>query len=716
MAFALASAPPTTTMAPPTTPALGLSLGGVMSAQSSQQVAEEQRRTAELAQSQPLIQSLAAHVRKCWSQARDAKEQTMEQRMLSAVRARRGEYDPHIKAHIAQQGGSEIYMMLLANKCRGASGWLRDVMMGNGADKPWTLKPTPMPTLPPATMEEMRQAAVQQVAMVVQATGKPMPPTQLRKLLAELRDEYLYALNEEARAKMHSMEVQMEDQLLEGGYVQALDAFIDDIVTFPAAFIKGPVVRNKTKLAWTKGADGQYTLDVSEDLKLEWERVDPFHIYPSAASMGIDDGYLIERHKLRSLDLEELIGVEGYDDEMIRKAIEDYGRGGLVEWLSVDTQKADAEGRSQSAVQQNSEGLIDALQFWGHVSGELLIEWGLPEEEVPDPAKQYACEVWLIGSYVIKASLNFHPLGLKPYFKASYEDVPGAFWGNGIYDLIRDCADMCNSAARALANNMAIASGPQVVVNVDRIPEGYTLQTLVPWQVHQATADPMGSTAKPVDFFQPQSNSQELMAIYEKFSVLADEYSGVPRYMMGGSPTGGAGRTASGMSMLMNNANKSIKQVVSNIDRMLQGMLERLYFHNMMYSEDPELKGDAQVVARGANSVLAKEAAQVRRNEFLAATANPIDLQIMGVEGRAALLRETAKDLSSSVNPDDIVPPREKFKIGQQVAQMMAGGMQGGMQGAIGAPEQSGPGPSAPGQNLQGGAPQTDTFSQPKVQ
>src|SRR5436190_1621923 len=155
MAFALASAPPTT-MAPAAPPALGLSLGGVMSAQSSQQVADEQRRTAELAQSQPLIQSLAAHVRKCWSQARDAKEQTMEQRMLSAVRARRGEYDPHIKAHIAQQGGSEIYMMLLANKCRGASGWLRDVMMGSGVDKPWTLKPTPMPSLPPATMEEMR--------------------------------------------------------------------------------------------------------------------------------------------------------------------------------------------------------------------------------------------------------------------------------------------------------------------------------------------------------------------------------------------------------------------------------------------------------------------------------------------------------------------------------------------------------------------------------
>lgn len=699
---------------------LGISMGGILPAMSARDLAEEARRKAQATQAEPLITSLAGYVRRCWTAARVAREQTIDERMFRAVRARRGEYDPDVLAAIRDQGGSELYMMLTSNKCRAASSWLRDVMLGQGSDKPWTLKATPVPSLPPDAIEELRQNAIQQLTQVIQVTGRPLPPVQLRKFLNELREEYLYSMQEEAGFKTRQMEAHMEDQLVEGGFVGAFDQFLDDITTFPAAFLKGPVVRRKPRMKWNAGAASGFQLEVTDELVLEWERVDPFMLYPSPAATGVQDGYLCERHKLRQEDLEALIGVEGYDDDSIRLVLDEYGRGGLSEWLMVDSAKASAEGRSTTAVQNNAEKLIDAVQFWGVVSGQMLRDFGLSDEDVPDTTKQYHCEVWLIGSYVIKASLNFHPLGLRPYFKASYENIPGSFWGNSVYDLIRDCQDLCNSAARALANNMGIASGPQVVVNVDRLPAGEDVTNLYPWKIHQVTSDAMGSTAKPVDFFQPASNAQELMLIYEKFAVLADEYSGIPRYMTGASPTGGAGRTASGMSMLMNNANKAIKQVVTNIDMgILTPLLEYLYFHNMRYGEDETLKGDVTVVARGANSVLAKEAAQVRRNEFLAATANPLDLQIMGPEGRATLLRETARELD--VNPDEVVPPREKFRVAQQLAQMMAAGqppqppqppqpMQPGAAPGQ-APAQGGPSPS--GQALTNGAPVTDNFSTP---
>lgn len=681
---------------------LGISVGGILPAMSAKDLAEQQRRSAEVAQAQPLIKSLASYVRNCWSEARKAKEQTVEPRMFKAVRARRGEYDPDVLTKIREQGGSEIYMMLTSNKCRGASSWLRDAMLGQGSEKPWGLRPTPAPDLPPPMMEELRQHAVQQVAQVIEATGQMLPPMELRRYFNDLKEQYLYNLQEEAKYHTRRMENKMEDQLTEGGFLTALDAFLDDLTTFPCAFLKGPVVRRKPRLKWSPDATGGYQLSIVDDLVLEWERVDPFMIYPSPSSTGMQDGYLIERHKLRQTDLEALIGVDGYDAETIRMVLEDYGRGGLQEWLIVDSTKAQAEGRSTTAVMNNTEHVIDALQFWGSVSGQMLRDWGLSEAEVPDIAKQYYCEAWLIGSYVIKASLNFDPLGRKPYYKASYEDVPGVFWGNSVYDLVRDCQDMCNSAARALANNMGIASGPQVYVNVDRIPAGEDVTNLYPWKVHQVTSDPMGSSAAPVGFFQPNSNAQELLFVYEKFSVLADEYSGVPRYMTGQSPTGGAGRTASGMSMLMNNANKSIKQVVANIDRVMSELLERLYFYNMRYSEDPELKGDVNIVARGVSSVLAKEAAQVRRNEFLAATANPVDMQILGLDGRATLLRETVKSLD--VNPDDVVPPPQRLRVQQQVQQMMQ----------MGAPPLPAPGASPPpapgGQRLMNDAPVTDNF------
>jgi len=162
---------------------------------------------------------------------------------------------------------------------------------------------------------------------------------------------------------------------------------------------------------------------------------------------------------------------------------------------------------------------------------------------------------------------------------------------------------------------------------------------------------------------------------------------------------GGAGRTASGLSMLMGNAGKAIKQVIANIDiGVMSQLIERLYDHNMQHADDPDLKGDVHIVARGASSLIAKESAQVRRNEFLAATANPVDMQIVGVEGRAAILRETAKNLDMDV--DKVVPPLDMLRQKWAQQQMMAQGQQG-----------SQPAPQAgSGQELSDGSPTTDNF------
>jgi hypothetical protein len=99
-------------------------------------------------------------------------------------------------------------------------------------------------------------------------------------------------------------------------------------------------------------------------------------------------------------------------------------------------------------------------------------------------------------------------------------------------------------------------------------------------------------------------------------------------------------------------------------------------------------------------SIVAKESAQVRRNEWLVATANPFDMQIVGMEGRAEVLRETAKTLDMP-NPDRIVPSPEKLRLRQM---MLA-------QQALGAPG----GPSQGGQELKDGSPATDNFSPPRM-
>ena len=184
--------------------------------------------------------------------------------------------------------------------------------------------------------------------------------------------------------------------------------------------------------------------------------------------------------------------------------------------------------------------------------------------------------------------------------------------------------------------------------------------------------------------------------------------------MTGGSPTGGAARTASGMSMLMTNAGKSIKQVIANIDEhVIKPCIDRLYYYNMRYSDDPDLKGDIDIVARGAASILEKEQAQQRRNEFLQIALNsPIAQQVIGMDGIANLLREQASTLD--MNVDKIIPSAAEIKMKEaeaQQQQMMAAQQEANQRNGQ---AQAGGTPPAPpgGAQLMNGAPVVNRFSQ----
>jgi hypothetical protein len=274
-----------------------------------------------------------------------------------------------------------------------------------------------------------------------------------------------------------------------------------------------------------------------------------------------------------------------------------------------------------------------------------------------------------------------------------------------LYDLIADVCGMCNAAARALANNLGISSGPQVGVNIDRVAPGEEISEMFPWKIWQFTQDPMGSSAPPISFFQPQSNAAELMGVYDKFSLMADEHSGIPRYMTGTEGTPGAGRTASGLSMMVGNASKVIKSLVGSIDiRVISPLLKRLFDWKMQYDPEFQYRGDLSIVPRGALSLQVKESANQARMAFLQATGNPIDMQIMGPQGRQALLREAAKNLN--MNADDVVPSLTKTRMAQLQMQMAQQNMP---QGAQGAPNE--PAVQGGNQTLMDGRPQTDTFS-----
>jgi hypothetical protein len=689
-------------------------VGGIVTIKSVQQMIAEEHSEAQKAQDAPVLRGIAGHIRKCWTAARIAKENTVEVRMQRNVRARRNEYDPEILSVIKQQGGSEIYMGITSTKARAAGSWLRDVLMGSDADKPWVISPTPLPDLNPDILEGLVTKSQQLIAEFMQENGGQHPEqSQVLNMMAELKSEALAELRAQAQTSADMMSDKIEDELIEGGWMEALSDFIDDITTFPAAILKGPVIRRKPRLKWVKDQTGAWTVQVKDDLVKEVERVSPFNIYPAPSASGIHDGYLIERHRMSRADLDQLVGVESYDDKAIRAVLSEYGKTGLRQWLWNDTQEALAEGKHVNGVMSAPDPEIDALQYWGSVSGESLLEWGMTEEEIPDPTKEYNVEAWLIGDWVIKATLNYDPLGRKPYYKASWETIPGAFWGNSVADLVRDAAMMCNSAARALANNMGIASGPQVGINVTRLADGEDITQMIPWKLWQFKDDQYGSSAAPLQFFQPDSHANELAAIYDKFAILADETSGVPRYITGDSAPGGAGRTASGLSMMLQSAGKSIKQVISTIDvQIIEPLLQRWYAHNMLYSDDATLKGDVQINAKGVLALMNKETATVRRNEFLQLSLNsPIVQKVVGLEGIADLLREAAKGLD--MDSARLVPPIEVLRKRWAAEAASQAQMAQVEQGIPPGQQPQGPGSTEMNQQkLQNGAPVTDNFQQ----
>lgn len=639
-------------------------MAGILQVVSPQQLADYEAKVQaerEPPEQAPEMEGLVSIIRQEFNDARNARYVNgISQRLIEAQRTYRGEYDPQKQREIKAFGGSEVYSRVTPTKCRGATSVLRDLYL-SGSEPPWELQATPVPTLP----EDIVGSVVGLVQTEVQAMaqqGMEVSPDMVRDRIAQLQHSAQMAAIKKAVEEAKDSSRQLNDVLIEGRFYQALKDFLIDLPIFPIACLKGPVVRQKTKVRWVNGKAVRETKP-----KLFWERVSPMDLYFTPDASHLDESYVIEHVRFSRQELYNLINVPGYNEDHIRAVLADFkNKTQSRSWRDwFDEEREDLEDRDHW---ESSRGqLIDALEWHGCIQGQMLLDHGFTEEEIDDPEAEYMVDAWVVDRYCIKAQISPGVTQRPPYFLSSFEKIPGSIWGYGLTDILEDITSVCNTTMRAIVNNLSISSGPQVVVNVDRLAETEDPNSLYPWKRWHVVDDPLGNKEKPIDFYQPNSNVQELMAVYEKFANMADEASALPKYLTGSGATGGAGRTASGLAMLMDNASKVMQNVAANIDDdILAPSIEKLYEMVMLSDAGPQLKGDETIVVKGVTVAVQKETDRMRKLEFLQMTANPMDMQIMGLPGRAAVLEDVAEELG--IKGKKVVPSPEELKEMMQSA------------------------------------------------
>lgn len=610
-----------------------------------------------------VISRLSSYIWRCWEAAKSAKT-LVSSDMLDDLRRRNGEYDPHKLAAIRKQGGSEIYMQLVNHKCRAAESWIFDMIFQPGV-RPFRARPTPEPDVPPDVRMQLAQFVVEEAQMAI-AQGLAVTPQAVYDRAREVASTVRERIREEARVKAERMECAIDDILMEGSWYEALETFIRNLVTFQSAILKGPAIRKHSKLTWQRDAVGKWVPAVETKLTPFFCAPSPFDIYPAPDSRGPDDGFVFERMTIRRRHIFQMIGVPGYDETAIRKALGEYQKGFSL-MVDIDQQRRALEEAGNYDL--SPDKALDVLEFHGHIPGSMLLEWGMSPEQIDDPEAEYAVCAMQIGRHTIRCVLNEDPLGRNPYMVASFDPTPGSWWGRGVSRILRDVQDVCNAAARAMVNNLGLSSGPMVEMEVDRLSEGEDVTSLYPWRIFQ-TKSSKTTPAPAVRFHNVPNYAESLMRVYEFFSRLADNYAGIQSFDTGVNPKAGAAATASGLSMLMGASNRQMKRVLVSVDSVIEGSVQRVHTHLMLHGPDPDVKGDAQIEAMGALSMVAKEQQQLRKTEFLAATNNPLDSQIMGPTGRAELLRDVVKTFD--MDPDRIIPNRDVLLAQMKQAAMAA--------------------------------------------
>jgi hypothetical protein len=610
---------------------------------------EEQPSSVE---NEELQSGMAEFIKKQFRRAQDHKRAIgIEERLLRNLSAYKCEYTAEEMKLL--DTGTEVYIGICSLKARAAQSWLRDIILNN-IEKPWTIDDTPIPDLPETAKEQVLDMLVGELQGLTTIED-------IRERAKELKNVALDQAKELAEKAVRKMETVIEDQLEDNGFHATFSSCIEDITVYPSVFVRGPYNSSKKIASWKGNKFGAETKTIP-DCRV----INPFDAYPSPSSTTAKDGeFFIERARLQPSTLYDSINVAGFDEVNIRRALSKYCDGYSLD-LTMDAARDKLEEVDQGTTTKSTT--VDTLIYNGLVPGKWLIEHKVL---VKDPQKHYEAEVWLAGDYVIKATLNPDITDTRPIHSTSYIKTNRNIWGQSVIDLVYDTQRVCLASVRSLVRNMAFASGPFGEADASRLADGQDPRDITPLKIFLVTPDLTGASQGPVFRFEKiDSIANELISVFERFMKVADDLSGVPAYVLGNPQVAGAGRTMGGLSMLMGNAAKGIKNVQLNIDKdIISTLITGFYVYNMITSDDVSIKADAKVTARGATGLLQRELSQARLVEILNTLGPFIPIWDKMPDGLKILLREILKQTGLPVD-DIIADPKAKQVLLDKVREL----------------------------------------------
>ena len=608
------------------------------------------------------LNSLGSILKAKYTEYKDARD-NIEDDWIEDLRAFMGQYDPDVLSKIQSKGDrSQVYVGLTRTKVLAAYSRITDLLFQPGQDF-FSIEKTPISKQPVVERQLAEKAAleIQQAAEQVGTAG-------LEELVMARLQELTEEIEEETDRRVENMHQAILDQSKESNLEQKMKDAIMEQVIFGTGAMKAGTLKVEKDHMYMTNEEGVPELFIEEYPMPEMEAVSIFDLYPDPHATSVNDMRdIFRRHIISRTEFNALKDYPGFNVDLINECIEMNPEG------NHDEAQHEIDRRNIANVNDSNTNTekFEVLEFWGSLNGYDLQDAGIEFGDEDDLSMEYDANIWIVSGKVIKAQLNPLPGGVIPYFIFPYEKNPHAFWGTGVPRMMRDSQATMNAATRIYLDNVALSSGPMVEVNTDIMASGEDPTELYPWRVFLREG---GDGNQPmVRFYQPQSNSPALVSVIELLRRFADETTALPSYTHGQTQSS-LNRTATGISILMSNANIVLKSVIKNIDDFLtKPMIRSLYDWNMTWNENENVKSDMRIVAKGSTALIQKEVQSQRLLQFLSLINNPLDAQMIN---REKLLTDIAKSLD--IDPDEVIKSQEELMNEQALQQAILASQQGG--------------------------------------